>query len=172
METAFTQMLQIGIIVRDVKKAVENYEELGIGPWKMEDIANDTEPFTDLKFDGKEITPKGIVLKGAFLQRYGMEIELLEPVAESAYKEWLDEKGPGLHHIAFTTSKPYETVLRDYKEKTGKEPWVRGTAIHGEMDYSYLDYREELGMIVECYSKPQQGKPYLEFDMESKRISL
>lgn len=36
METEFKQLLQIGIIVRSVDKAVRYYEEmLGMGPWEV-----------------------------------------------------------------------------------------------------------------------------------------
>lgn len=166
MKPAFKQLLQIGIIVRDVDASVKHYEELGIGPWEISYLSNDKEPFEDLTIDGKPLPFKGNLLKTAFLQRYGMEIELIEPIAESVYKKWLDEHGPGIHHLAFATEDAYEDVLTKCKEKTGKDPWIRGQGVNGLMDFSYLDLREELGLIVECYKHMQPNKPALDYNQK------
>ena len=36
-----------------------------------------------------------------------MEIELIEPIGDSAFKTWLEQHGPGIHHIAAVTNTPY-----------------------------------------------------------------
>lgn len=166
MTPEFKRFMQLGIIVRNVDEAVKNYEAIGMGPWDVTVMRNDQPPFDDLTFDGKELPVKGPVLKTAMLTCYGFEIELIEPIAETAYKKWLDEHGPGLHHVAFDTKTPYGKLLEESKEKTGKEPWVRGQGIHGMMDFSYLDFREELGLIIECYHALSPGKPAIPYDMK------
>lgn len=167
MEANFKSLMQIGIIVRNVDDAVRQYEAMGIGPWEIDVMNNTIPPFDDLKFDGKELETKGDIIKTAMMHRYGLEIELIEPIApETAYYKWLSEHGPGIHHLAFDLNDSYETFLEKSKELTGKDPWVRGTAIHGLMDFSYVDLREEMGIIAECYKKLQPGKPYLEFGKE------
>lgn len=165
MKPEFKQLLQLGIIVRDVEAAVKNYMELGIGPWETYDMASDKEPFNDMTFDGKPIAEKGPVLKIAMLHRFGFEIELIEPVAGTVYKEWLDEHGPGLHHVAFALEDSYPQFVEKCKAKNGKEPWVRGQGLQGTMDFSYMDMREELGLIIECYGEAQPGKPALDYDL-------
>lgn len=162
----FKRLMQIGIIVRNVEKAVANYEAIGIGPWDISIIDNSMPPFDDLTLDGKTPDTKGPIIKTAMIAIYGMELELIEPIADTSYKKWLEEHGPGIHHVAFDTETPYEKLLAGCKEKTGRDPWVRGEAIHGIMDFSYLDLREELGLIVECYKSLQPGKPALPYDMK------
>lgn len=110
MKPEFKQLLQIGIIVRDVHKAVRYYEEvLGMGPWEVSCMRGDQPPTEDLTIDGKRET--GIVSKLAFLRAYGMKFELIQPIGDSAFKTWLEEHGPGIHHIAAVTDTPYEQLL-------------------------------------------------------------
>ena len=162
MEPQFKQLLQIGVIVRDVDACVKRFEQdFGMGPWKVNIMSGDTPPTDDLTVDGKPY--KGPLAKMAFLNAYGMEIELIEPIGDSPYKAWLDEHGPGIHHIAVATRDDYETVLTNYKSSTGKDPWIRGQGIGGLMDFSYLDLREELGLIEECYKNIHPDRPRLDY---------
>lgn len=167
MEPTFQRLMQIGILVRDLDSAVEHYQAMGIGPWEIWDMRNDQPPFDDLTFHGKELPEKGVVLRTAMAHCYGLELELIEPVMDTVYKQWLEEHGPGIHHLAFDLKDPYEEVLAQCKAKTDKEPWVRGKAIHGQVDFSYLDLREEMGLIVECYKSLQPGKPALPYDLNA-----
>lgn len=167
MEPKFKRLMQIGIIVRDLDTAVEHYQAMGIGPWEIWDMRNDQPPFDDLTFDGKEIPGKGVVLRTAMAHCYGLELELIQPVADTRYKQWLEEHGPGIHHMAFDLKDSYEDMLAQCQEKTGKEPWVRGKGIGGMLDFSYLDLREEMGLIVECYKSLQPGKPALPYDLKA-----
>lgn len=167
MEPQLKRLMQIGIIVKNLEKAVEEYEKMGVGPWDIAVMDNTIPPFNDLTFDGKELETKGPIIKTAMMQRYGLEIELIQPVAkETAYYKWLKEHGPGIHHIAFDTMDNYEDFLASCKEKTGKDVWVRGRAIHDLMDFSYVDLRDDMGIIVECYKNLQPQKPYLDFNKE------
>lgn len=171
METQLKNLMQVGIIVRNVDEAVKHYEAMGVGPWDISVMNNTIPPFTDLKFDGKELETKGDILKTAMLTAYGFEVELIEPIAkETAYFKWLEEHGPGIHHVAFDTADSYEDFLATTKELTGKEPWVRGTGINGLMDFSYVDLREEMGLIVECYKSLQPGKPYLAYNKKAEVV--
>ena len=53
MKTKIRKLLQIGIIVESVDEAVRNYEMiLGIGPWEINTVSGEDEPFRDLEIDG------------------------------------------------------------------------------------------------------------------------
>ena len=162
-------LMQIGIIVKNVDEAVAEYEKMGITGWNISVMDNTIPPFTDLTFDGKELETKGGILKTAMLSIYGMELELIEPLApETAYYKWLQEHGPGIHHLAFGTNDNYDMFLDYCKKSTGKDPWVRGKGIHGLMDFSYVDLREKMGLIVECYNEVQSNKAHIPYNMEPK----
>ena len=160
-DSQFTRLLQLGIIVRDVEKSVRLFEDVyGFGPWKIDIIGNEVPVFKDMKVNGEK---KDFKIKAAMCSCFGMEIELIEPVSDSPYKQWLDEHGPGLHHLAFETKDEYQQIMADHKKATGKEPWVRGECEAIGMDFSYLDFREELGIIAEIYGEKHSDKPGHDF---------
>ena len=102
MATKFPALLQIGIIVRDRDKAVENWKKLGFEMREPDScMSGENPPLTDLTIDGEN--RQELISKTAFFNCYGMEFELIEPVADTPYKRWLDEHGPGIHHIAVIT---------------------------------------------------------------------
>ena len=165
MQPKYTKLLQIGILVRDLDAAVRHYEEeLGIGPWEISYLTGDAPPMEDLAIDGVPRPEK--VCKQAFVHIFGIELELIEPIAPSQYSRWLEEHGPGIHHIGVTMAEDYDEALRKYRERKGAEPWVRGTGLGGLMDFSYLDYREELGLIVECYRNIAPDRRGIPFDYQ------
>ena len=112
----FKRLMQIGIIVRNVDEAVANYEAIGIGPWEISTMDNSFPPFDDLKIDGQKPAEMGPIIKTAMITIYGLELELIEPIADTNYKKWLEEHGPGIHHVAFDTETPYEQLLAGWKE--------------------------------------------------------
>ena len=170
MKANINKFLQIGIIVRSVDDAVRHYEEdFGIGPWDISSVSGAEEPFTDLKVDG--VPRQELICRLAICRRFGMEFELIEPVAESPYSKWLDEHGPGIHHIAVDTDESYDELLESYSGDGDRRPWIRATGIGGLMDYSYLDLREETGLIVECYRNLQPGKRGIDPDYDGTPVS-
>ena len=151
MQAKFEKLVQVGIIVNNLENAVQNYEKMGISGWKISAHRNDAPPMEDLKYDGEEFKEKGIIIKIAIATWAGVELELIEPVADSKFKTWLENHGPGIHHMAIKTDKTYQELLASYAEEEKREPWVHGQGIGGIMDFSYLDLRDELGIIFECY---------------------
>lgn len=170
MKAHINKFLQIGIIVRSVDEAVKNYEDiLGIGPWDISSVSGAEPPFTDLEIDG--VPRSENICKLAICRMFGMEIELIEPIAESPYSEWLEEHGPGLHHIAVDTDESYDDLLDGYKKDIKPQPWIRATGMGGLMDYSYLDFREELGLIMECYRNFPPGKRGIDPDYDGTPLN-
>ena len=131
MEVQFKALMQIGIIVKNLEEAVKQYETMGIGPWEISAMNNTIPPFDDLKFDEKELETKGDIIKTAMITCFGLELELIEPVApETAYYKWLEEHGPGIHHVAFDVRDDYETFLKNSEEMTGNS-WHHGFLLCG-----------------------------------------
>ena len=89
---------QIGIVVRDVESVARNYWDiLGIGPWAI--IEWEAPAVYDRKYHGKPVMAKE---KLAFAQAGGVQIELVQAVeGPSIYRDWLEERGEGLHHLNF-----------------------------------------------------------------------
>jgi 4-hydroxyphenylpyruvate dioxygenase-like putative hemolysin len=75
-----------------------------------------------------------------------VSLELIEPLGgPSTWKDFLDEKGEGVHHIAFMVEGTDEVVAR--LETQGVSLVQQGYYTGGM--YSYLDSAAKLGVILE-----------------------
>ena len=161
MEPQFKKIFQIGIIVEDVDASVKHFEDdFGMGPWEVRDFSNEVDPFKEMTINGEKVMIKN---RMAFMKAYGMEIELIQPISDSAYKRWLDEHGPGIHHIAVLTNDPYEEVIKKAEELSGKKAWLHGECKPIGMDFTYLDLTKELGLFVEVYNEDKSKSPGNDF---------
>ena len=90
-----TTVGQIGIVVRDVKKAIEYYSKVfGIGPFMTFEFAPEKH-----WLKGK---PMPIRLNIATAQMGPVMLELIEPVEGDAPHKWfLEKNGEGLQHLGF-----------------------------------------------------------------------
>ncbi len=112
----FSKFDHIGIIVPDVDKTVAEFQSLGIGQ------------FEPLETDGQRQRWVG----GKFIEDYRLKIrigqagpiklELIEPVSgkESVHKEFVENTGGGIHHLAFAVDEieeaEREMVHEGYKQ--------------------------------------------------------
>ena len=89
---------QIAVVVKDLEMVVKNYWNiLGIGPWA---IFEWEDPLVyDRKYHGQTVWARE---KIALAQAGGVQLELVQPVeGPSIYRDWLEERGEGLHHMNF-----------------------------------------------------------------------
>jgi methylmalonyl-CoA/ethylmalonyl-CoA epimerase len=151
MEKKFKKFMQVGLVVDDVDAFVQRYEQdFGIGPWDVIDFGPDTIP--GLLVDGK---PSTLRMRIAFYRSFEVELELIQPISESIYMDWLRTHGPGLHHVAFAPAEGYDALMEEYA-KTGKKPLLEALDADKTRGFAYLDYLKELGLIVEVH-KGQPG---------------
>ena len=98
----FSKLGHVGVVVKDIDKAIAFLEKLGIGPF---DVGGGKKTFT-IPFEG-ELRGKPARWKTtiSFAKMGDTELELLEPTeGPQALKESLDATGEGLHHIGFLTN--------------------------------------------------------------------
>ncbi len=133
---------QIGLVVKDIEKSIEAYSSI-LGLPKPQVILTDGYEQAQTVYRGK---PSYARAKLAFFDMGQVQIELIEPVGEpSTWKEALDAKGEGVHHIAFQVKGTDQVVA--YLESKGV-PLVQQGRYTGGM-YSYLDATSQLGLVLE-----------------------
>src|SRR6266566_9713882 len=145
-ESAFTETLQIGIVVRDLDTVMRRYvDEHGIGPWEVVEFhAGEAE---GLHEHGRPVD-RSWRLATAMVGR--VQWELIEPLDdESDYARFLSEKGEGVHHIAVAPTN-YDQALADQAKK-GNEAVLSGT--FSGIRVAYLPTERDLGMILEIFSR-------------------
>ncbi len=90
----FYHLNHIGVVVRDLDKAVEHLESIG-----LESFRKPPPMAGQPVFRGK---PSDAKVKGLMTYIGGVELEVAQPVeGESSQQEYLDAKGEGLHHLGF-----------------------------------------------------------------------
>ncbi|GAP06498.1 methylmalonyl-CoA epimerase [Anaerolinea thermolimosa] len=133
---------QIGIVVHDIEKYIDAYCSI-LGLPRPQVILTDEYEKARTIYQGK---PTYARAKLAFFDMGQVQIELIEPVdGPSTWKEFLENNGEGVHHIAFQIKDTPDVVT--YLENKGI-PMVQQGYYTGGM-YSYLDASSQLGVILE-----------------------
>jgi hypothetical protein len=146
-------VLQVGLVVRDLQKSMEAYWRLlGIGPWKIYTYAP---PLL------REATVRGrhvdYSMRVAHAQAGPTQLELIQPLeGPSIYQEHLATKGEGLHHIQSRIENHIEQVLAAFA--------ARGIGVlmggkFGEGEFYYLDTEPTLGVIYEIFQRKSRPAP-------------
>ncbi len=135
-------VIQIGMIVKDIRKSVRYYAEVfGIPEPEVRPIAADDYAHTRVR--GKPSNAKG---KGAYFHLGPIEMELIEPEGSpSIWEEFLRVHGEGIHHIAFKTAEM--EAAKTFLASKGMETVQEGGWDGGQ--YAYVDCNKQLGMILE-----------------------
>ena len=137
-------IIQVGIVVGDLDRAVSRYEKLlGWKDWNFNSV--DTEEGKGARFThrGETIEAKA---KIAWKDLGTLEIELIEPLDEnSVYAEFLRDHGPGLHHVMLAADDYPAAVARVRQEGC---PIVAGGELQ-DTRFALVDAVEDLGLLIE-----------------------
>ncbi|MGB6866037.1 MAG: VOC family protein [Candidatus Aminicenantaceae bacterium] len=136
------RVTQIGVVVHDIENASQAYAVfLGIDKpqWVLTD--NVDKAHTVFKGDSTEARAKL-----AFFELGNITIELIEPVGgPSTWQEFLENKGEGIHHIAFEIKDMDKKI--DLLTAGGITLLQKGDYEGGR--YCYMDGVSKLGLILE-----------------------
>lgn len=143
----FTGILQVAVVVRDCDAAVRTYaDKYGIGPWSIYDFNPDT--VENMILHGER---RDYAMRLALCDLGGVQFELIEPKDDkSIYAAFLNERGEGLHHLAFGVEN-YDKAMTFFRG-LGHDI-LQGGTWHG-FTYTYLTTQEDLGVIAEIYDVP------------------
>ena len=136
---------QVGFIVKDVEATKKKWAEfLGVEVPPTQPIG-DFE-VTQTNFQG-EPAPKAYCWMAFFDVGPGIQLELIQPNEEpSTWRNFLDEKGEGIHHVAFQVKDSKACVAN--AEANGLKLVQHGVYGDGSGEYNYLD-APDLKCIVE-----------------------
>jgi catechol 2,3-dioxygenase-like lactoylglutathione lyase family enzyme len=141
---------QVGIVVASLDEAVARYSALfGYSTWRRAefgpgDVARMTLRGADAQYRMR------LAFAGS-----APELELIEPAGgESLYREWLAERGEGLHHLAVAVTSLDETIAAFERAGYPNLQSGHGFAPAGSGGYAYFDTRAELGFVLEAVELP------------------
>jgi len=135
---------QVGILVHDIEKTKMDWAEfMGVEPPEV--VMTGALSEADTRYRGK---PSEARAKLAFFQAGpNLTIELIEPDKDpnSTWRQDLDAKGEGFHHIAFFVKGMKERI--EICGKQGFELLQTGEYTGGR--YAYVDANEKLKLMLE-----------------------
>jgi methylmalonyl-CoA/ethylmalonyl-CoA epimerase len=145
-ETVFgnNAVCQVGLVVRDIQKTAQKYCEI---------LGVEMPPIVETK--GYEISKtmyKGqdsdATAKLAFFNLGQVQIELIEPdVLSSVWRDYLNENGESVHHIAFMVKDTDGSVR--FLEGHGIDVLQQGLYSDASGMYTYVDSAPVLGVMLE-----------------------
>lgn len=137
--------VQIGIVVRDLDRTTELLGSLfGIGPFRFIEWPN--RPDSKYWYRGQE---EKIKIRQAFVQVGNLELEFIQPLEgdRNAYREFLEERGGGIHHVLFEVDDMDAVVSAVGAE--GVAPLQAGTGIRPGTKWTLLDTQDLIGFLLE-----------------------
>jgi methylmalonyl-CoA/ethylmalonyl-CoA epimerase len=139
-----TRLHHVGVVVRDIDKAIAHLEALGFGPFKFDD---ENKVFA-ITFKGElHGKPAEWTTKISNALMGDVELELLEPYeGDQALKETLDAQGEGLHHVGWLTT----DLLGDMEraKAKGAKVWT-SSIVTGQPGFCYFEGSEIGNLAIE-----------------------
>lgn len=136
---------QVGFIVKDVEETKKKWAKfLGVE-------VPETQPIGDFAVTGTEFkgqkAPNAYCWMAFFDVGPGLQLELIQPNEEpSTWRNYLDEKGEGIHHVAFQVADSKTATVN--AEAAGLTLVQRGVYGDGSGEYNYFD-APDLKCVVE-----------------------
>lgn len=145
MSVELKRAVQIGIVVEDLDRTTDLLSKLfGIGPFHFIEWPN--RPDSKYWYRGQE---EHIRIRQAFVQVGAVELEFIQPLEgeRNAYRQFLDEKGGGMHHLLFEVDQL--DAITSELEKDGIEILQAGTGIRPGTSWALLDTAKLVGLFLE-----------------------
>ena len=154
---AFTDTMQIGIVVPDLDAAIKQFEnEYGIGPWQVHQFAPG---------EVKQWREHGRIVEGGAKTRFAAAVvgkvqwELIEPLDDtSIFARFLVEKGGGVHHIAVAATNYDELLAAEAKRGNNLAMECELGGQFEGIKVAYLGTERDLGVILEVFNGIPSGE--------------
>lgn len=146
---AFTETMQIGIVVRDLDAAMRHYvDDYGVGPWEVYQIKP-----ADVKEWREHGRPAEPCTRAAIAMVGRVQWELIEPLDDkSIFAQFLAATGGGVHHIAVATVNFDETLAAEAKRGNELPLFTELGSKYKGIKVAYLGTQRDLGVLLEVFS--------------------
>jgi hypothetical protein len=145
-----THISQVAMVVRDLDAQMKRlHETLGWGPWNVYEHVPPKLHHTHLRGQPVEFSMLGAECE----VQPGLVVELVQPLdGPSIYKEWLDEHGEGVQHIAcmMHSQEESDAFKRDWEARGATV--LMGGRIGETIEFYYLDTEPMLKFVLESGS--------------------
>ena len=149
LEGKETEIFQVGIVVKDLNKTVEYLSSLGLGPFTIK-----TNTHSSATVHGEKVFYE---VRIALAMQGPVQLELIEyQKGKTIHKEFLDEKGEGIHHILFQV-RDLNATMKKFADQ-GIEPLQQDRFVGGG-GMAYMDTGKIGGLVIEVVQRPPGYDP-------------
>lgn len=146
-----TAIWQVGMVVEDIAATSRNIADF-FGVPMPEIMTTDPQEKSQALYKGQPCHAKAQL---AFFQMGQVTLELIQPDEQpSTWREFLDEHGEGVHHLAFEVKGMRQVI--EMAHGKGAPLVQKGEYTGGR--YAYLDSFSKLGFIMELLEHDAPGK--------------
>lgn len=146
-------IIQLCFVTEDLNKTAEWLSELtGVAAGPVRPFAPDESAI----YKGSRGHRFGCQIR--FMDFGNIELEIIQPdKSPSAWRDLLNEKGPGFHHFAIKTRNL--TKRKAYLESKGHELLQQGEFDNGGGRYAYFNTMSDLGALLELLEFDNDKEP-------------
>jgi catechol 2,3-dioxygenase-like lactoylglutathione lyase family enzyme len=155
---AGSSLHQVAFVVRDLE-AAQSFFNKAMGVPRFYVFDNFSDQVTDKRLRRRPVEQK---VRISIAYSGDTQIELIQHVSgETCYKEFLDRRGEGLHHLGFFLygRDKYDHTL-EALGRAGYEQLMSGKL--GESEYTYFDTEAAIGSIMEIVYLSPDGRSLME----------
>lgn len=139
-------LVQVGFIVRDIEKTKKKFAEF-LGSPLPGTVESGEYEVTRTEYK-HEPAPEAKCLMAFFDVGPNVQIELIQPnEVPSTWRDYLDEHGEGIHHIAFRIKNMKEKIISC--ENFGMKLEQKGEYRRGNGRYAYMNASDGLKCMIE-----------------------
>jgi methylmalonyl-CoA/ethylmalonyl-CoA epimerase len=139
-------VFEISVVVEDIEKSIEQVQSLfGLTPYKKMES-----PIPNCYLRGKKV--KGAAMKLAYYRAGPIRFEILQPMGDSIYTEFLRKKGTAVQHVGCRVS-DLDSELAEL-EKRGIGAIAGMEAPQADLKIAYLDSEDIVGFHIELVQSP------------------
>jgi methylmalonyl-CoA/ethylmalonyl-CoA epimerase len=147
-------VLQICFVTHDAVKSAQWFSDLTGKPMPEMTFSADPDK-AQATYMGE---PANITCKIMMFHFGNIDLEFLEPGPQkSAWRDLLEERGPGCHHLAFKTRNL--TKRHEFLESKGHKLLQRGEFQSQTGRYAYYDTKEAFGALLELLEFDRDKEP-------------
>ena len=139
------KLVQVGLVVRDLDKTMQQFKlRLGAEPDRV--IEKSPSAPGPKYYLGQE---RDFYQRAALYSMNGIEFEILQPYNDrSALTDFLDERGEGIHHVAFDTDN-FDAFAAHLAENGAELVQTGPNSRHPALKWGFFSTNDKLGTMIE-----------------------
>ena len=147
-----SNMIQIGIIVKDIHKARKEWSDLlGIPEPEISVEKKPDGPIEGLDYRGKEASYGLLVAEIKAPQGFIIELHQLTDDCDSTFREFVEKHGYGVHHIGFKVGDKRDDIVQEMMER-GYD--TRTVGFYPGGSWTIMDTEDALGVNLNIKPRP------------------